>query len=257
MKKAIFFMMAFAAVSMGLMVSCGKEDTKPVDNAQTTGADPAPADTTGGATPHVYEPGHPLYYLDTIYREIIPFSQLKILCHNTEWEPDLEYLSARGYTLMSTNSDHLWRKQTQYQCLEEQTNVTNYNVQYIVSASRWGQFSGHAYMQSKNINDQIATKLVDTLIAQLYNLLNEDTVSITEIKLIGDNGQSAVYTDIEEAIRQFKSTWKPESYVSNYSKEFRVKTTEHRFFISTKCESNHTLGMGFLISHGLYNLSYM
>lgn len=258
MKKVLFFMMAFAAVGMGLMVSCGKENAAPEENAQVNGNTPAaPADTTGGETPHEYEPGHPLYYLDTIHREIIPFSQLKILCHNTEWEQDEEYLLPRGYTLISPNSDHVWRKLTQYQCLEVQTNVTNYNVQYTLSASRWGQFSGHAFMRSKNINDQIATKLVDTLVAQLFNILNEDTDSITEIKIVGDNGQSVVYTDLAEAIRQFKSTWKPEPFNRNYTIEFIVKTTGHRFFIATKCETNNTLGMGFEISHGLYSPSYM
>ncbi len=243
---------------MGLMVSCGKENTQPEENAQADGNTPtAPADTTGGETPHEYEPGHPLYYLDTIYREIIPFSQLKILCHNTEWEQFDEYLSPRGYILISPNSDHLWRKQTQYQCMEEQTNVTNFNVQYSLSASRWYQFSGHALMKSKNINDQIATKLVDTLIAQLFSILNEDTDSITEIKIIRDNGQNVVFTDMAEAILQFKASWKPASYVSGYTQSFRVNTTGHRFIISTKCETNNTLGMGFEISHGVYSPTYM
>ena len=258
MKKVLFFMIAFAAVGMGLMVSCGKENAAPEENAQVNGNTPAaPADTTGGETPHVYEQGHPLYYLDTIHREIIPFSQLKILCHNTEWEQDEEYLSARGYTLISPNASHVWRKLTQYQCLEVQTNVTIYNVQYTLSASRWGQFSGHALMRSKNINDQIATKLVDTLLAQLFNILNADTDSITQIKIVHDNGQNVAYTDLAEAIQQFKSAWKPEPFVRNYIMELFVNTTGHRFYMATRCETNNTLGMGFEISHGIYSPSCM
>ena len=112
-------------------------------------------------------------------------------------------------------------------------------------------------MKSKNINDQIATKLVDTLIAQLFSILNEDTDSITEIKIIRDNGQNVVFTDMAEAILQFKASWKPASYVRGYTQSFRVNTTGHRFIISTKCETNNTLGMGFEISHGVYSPTYM
>ena len=55
MKKVMFFMMAFAAVGMVMMVSCGKENTQPEENAQADGNTPtAPADTTGGETPHEY-----------------------------------------------------------------------------------------------------------------------------------------------------------------------------------------------------------
>lgn len=195
----------------------------------------------------------PLAHLNNVMSESFSINDLYNICHYTTWAEMGAAIESRGYYGSSGSLNREWNKTTNYQCLKY-WDTDSLLVSFVINAATWGSFSGHITWSVFNINDKIATKLINTKIAELKGHLENKEIEKIRVKV---GSSSSDYYTWEAATQAFLSSYNPSHDNHGYSCRISILTDAHIYYIATKSKGDRDLGRGFDVGYGVGNRNEM
>ncbi|KWW29329.1 MAG: hypothetical protein AUK63_1551 [bacterium P3] len=227
--KKLFICVALAA-AMFTIASCEKDEKE--DNS-----------TSNNVVEN--QDGNAMLNWDAVNSELFSISQLSQLMANDGWNQLTPYMQNLGYTADNSNNPKHFEKKVSYQCLSDQM-VDSLKVRYAVwtSLTHSGINSGQNWMYLYNLNDSIATKIVEMKLGEIKAKVTDNMIDkITVMAGMSNN----TYTSWNEAQTAYLTLWNSDdSYPGRHA----------RFEVTCKRDENYTTAYYFIEALNLENYSF-